>query len=218
MSNRSVLSTRALAILGDSTLSTEVGYWWDSIWDDIDSFILLKHLSKTGTGISTSNGDDSYALPTDYFKALSITSSNSPYELTFISPQEMEVLRRLGDTGNPEKWTIIGTEIIVYPKPITGALPTLTPTYYTAIVRPADAEDVTTKTGLTIEWYSLLIQGLVAYGWQFLDDVRADRQMERWITGLLAKNVSSSQTNRKGGAKPGTYKGLKSIGGLPRRR
>lgn len=216
MALRSALITTALRVVGDSTLTTEAGEWFDMVFDDIDANIYLRHLQKVSTQ-ATADSDDDYALPSDYLKGLMVTSANSPYELTFVSPEEMEVLRRLGDTGNPEKWTIEASLIVVYPKPVTGSLPTLTFSYYTAITRPLVTEDVTTLSGLKRNWDKVIIQGLIAYGYQFTDDVRAETQMQRYNLLMASQNIRSPQTTNSGGAKPGFQRAFKSVGGMPRR-
>ena len=208
--------TRVLRVVGDSTLTVEAQDWLENILYEVMAVGKWTHL-QTNTTQATGNDDDTYALPAAYNGYLSITSSASPYEMVKVSKEEGEILKRKGNTGNPTHWWIDGTNYIVWPKPVTGYLPTLNLDYQKIMALPSGSNDIETVTGLSSYWIKYLIDGVVAEGFRYLDDVRQDSSRMKWETNLTLMQKYCSQSLKRGGSRPGRIQGMRG-GGLPRGR
>jgi len=207
---------RCLKIVGDSTLTTEAQEWFENILYEVMTVGKWSHLQTNGTQITSSNDDD-YALPTDYNGYLTITSSASPYELVKMSKEEGEVLRRKGDTGYPTHWWIDGANYIVWPKPITGYLPTLNLAYQKTVTLPSGATDIETSTGFSSYWIKYFMDGVVAEGFRYTDDVRQESARAKWENGLMLMQKFCSQSLKRGGSRVGSSPQMRG-GGLPKGR
>jgi len=210
------LLNRALKIVGDSTLTTEAQEWFENILYEVMAVGKWRHLQKNTTQV-TANDDDEYDLPSDYNNFLVVTSTASPYELVRISKDEIEVLRRKGDTGNPKLYAIYDTSYAVYPKPVTDALPTLTLSYQKTMSIPSASNEVETVTGLSSYWIKYLIDGVVAEGFRYIDDARQDSARIKWENGLMLMQRYCGQALPRGGSRVSRSSNLRGSG-LPRGR
>ena len=207
---------RVLKVVGDSTLTVEAQEWFENILYEVMAVGKWVHLQKNATQ-ATSDNDDDYALPSDYNGYLTITSSVAPYELVKVSKEEGEILKRKWNTGNPTHWWIDGANYIVWPKPITGYLPTLNLDYQKIMDIPSGTNEIETVTGMSSYWIKYLIDGVVAEGWRYLDDARQDSARLKWEAGVALMQRYCSQSLKRGGARPGRSPSMRS-GGLPRGR
>lgn len=214
---RDAFVTRLLRIIGDSSLTVEAVEWLENILYEVMAVGKWRHLQANSTQ-ATADNDDDYSLPSDYNGYLVITSSVDPYELTQVSKEEMEVLKRKGDTGYPKYWATDGSLYIVNPKPVTGYLPTLYLAYQKIMTLPSSGtSSIETTTGLDSYWIKYLMDGCVSEGFRYIDDIRQDSARIRWEKGLELMQRYCSQSIKRGGSRVGQYSAMRGSG-MPKGR
>lgn len=179
----STVLTRALRVVGDTTLTTQALEWLENILYEIESVGCFRFLEKSASQ-GTSNAVNIYALPAAYSKGMFVTS-NEPRVLIQVSKHALEEMKVSGETGYPKFFAIWEGNFYVYPTPVTGTLPTFTLWFFEKITIPTSGQDFHTITGLPVKWTKYIIDGLIAEGHAYTDDELQQNSRAKWEQDLL---------------------------------
>jgi len=172
-----------------------------------------------GVSQNTTIGIDTYTLPSNYNKRLVIMIQSPPEEgstnlglLQTIPFNEFLALRNPLVAGEdvPKFLSILGTSFVVYPRP--DKIYTMNLHYYSKITLPTNGSDeIETVTGLPARWHQNLINGVIAEGLRYVDDVRQEAARLRF-----SSNILTMMREEEARMSPKRHRGFKSEGGLPR--
>lgn len=179
----STVLTRALRVVGDTTLTTQALEWLENVLYEIESVGCFRFLEASASQ-ATANATDNYSLPVSYSKGLFVTS-NEPRVLIQVSKHALEEMKISAETGNPKFFAIWDNKLYVYPTPVTGTLPTLTLWFFEKITIPTSGQDLHTITGLPVKWTKYIIDGLIAEGHAYTDDELQQSSRAKFEQDLL---------------------------------
>lgn len=203
---RGDIVSRALSLLGDTTLTTDAQNWLDDILLEIESVGYWKFLLTEKT-YSISTSTSTFTLSgvgiNDFSKGLSISIDGSG-DLVEIPVRTMKSIWDNPSDGTPSLFSFDGSTITLYP-PTSNA--TLKISYFKQIPLPtADTDDIETLCRIKHQYHSMLIDGVVSRGLFHIDDSRYALFRKEYIMKLL--NMLKSEGVRFGSAYDETLKGL----------
>ncbi len=179
----SILLNRALRVVGDTGLTTQALEWLENVLYELESVGNWRFLETSATQV-TSNAVDNYALPATYSKGLFVTS-DEPRVLIQVPKHVFEEMKQSAETGNPKFFAIWDNKVYLYPKPVTGALPTLTLWFFEKITIPTSGQDFNTITGIPAKWNKYAMDGVISEGFAYTDDTRQDQARGKFEQDIL---------------------------------
>jgi hypothetical protein len=197
---RTQLVTQALAILGNTTLTTDAANWVNDILYELEASGLWKFLESTTTyqtedtvqSIAFSASKWPAAALTDYSKGMFIESSE-PRKLEYL-PKEDFLSLVDGSTGTPTHFSVWNSTLYLFPTPATGALPLLTIHYYKEITVPTgDSDDLETVCNIKPKWQSFLKYGIIALGMAYENDSRFEKFQTLWEARIEAMKADNER-------------------------
>jgi len=190
---RTQLISRALTILGNTSLTSEAADWLNEILYEIEAATAWKFLETTTT-YQTENAVSNVAFSASKWPAAALTNYSKGMFIQSAEPRKLEPIskdeflsRNDGATGYPKFFSIWDDTLYLYPTPITSYLPLLTVHYYKEITVPtADGDDLETVCGLIPKLQSVLKYGLLALGSIHQNDQRFEKFQGLWDAKLAA--------------------------------
>jgi hypothetical protein len=191
MSTRGNLIEKALKIIGDQNRLVDARDWLDLTLSEIESRGFWEFLEKSTT-YQTENTVQSVAFSeakwpssaiTDFSKGL-ILNSDEPRKLIRISKAALDAAND-NATGNPTHYAVWNKTVYFYPTPVTSSLPLLTVRYFKEITFPtSDTDVIETVTGILPKYEPFLVNGIIAWGMEAIDDGRQNVRRQIWERNL----------------------------------
>lgn len=140
----------------------------------------IHHFETTAT-INTDGTNDSYALPADHYKTLAVDYQYATDRYSAVS--ELMFLERnnymLGINGSARGYRVVGTNIVLYPKPPSGQV-------YRHIYVPTATKIATISTATDVDGVSGWEQYIVLHAARAIRIKQEDDAAVMHLTGLMS--------------------------------
>lgn len=209
-----------MAINSYSTLQTAIASWLnrDDLTTKIPDFIMLaetriarklrtRGVEARDTSITTVAGTQYYTLPTDFLEARNVQMNTNPVkQLTYRTPEQMDQEYPYTASGQPEVFTIIGTEIEL--KPIPDSATVLEIAYYKKLAALSGSN---TTNWLTSHAPDLLLYGSLIESEAFIVN---DPRIALWKT-LFNEALAEFNMQDDRGRHSGSHLSIRTATGNP---
>lgn len=169
----------------------------------MDKELRVRELIKRAT-TTTTTGDDTVNLPTDFLGALDLFIEGSPkQQLSYVTPSQYSAVYGGSVVGKPKIYTVLGKEARLGPKPDTNY--TLEILYHQRIPNLSDSQ---TTNDILTNYPELYLYGALVEAEPFLQN---DARVQTWLS-LYGNAVSAASISDEGGKFTGVLRAMSLYG------